>query len=296
VVWRGCDYTDWKNAVFWLCLWEGLLICVGVFLSVSRTGHPILPEAKVAFLPAGVLMLAHAALVVTDRAGAPVVADFGGRDWSRMSSGAHAFGYVMILVGVGLIGLGLSRLTGSPEWNAATVPAIVVCALLGLRRVLRGRDGMPWKTYGAGWMMIVISPFAVALALGVIPSDDDTRSREPGSTAYLPAGPREPSPSAIASLKVVKARLAKAGYRVTNEPPSRFAEAALLVDDVVIAQYADEKHVRADLDVYRQIFRRPTRAAFVLESKRLYMLYKPSAITANDRFAFRRLINVAEGR
>ena len=147
--------------------WLGCLL-VGVFLGLSKIGHPIVPGAAVMFLPAGVLMSVHGLL------GLSGIAQIY-NDPSRPRSRARLWQLAMLILGVGIAGPGLAVLTGDHVYRALAAPAITMLGLASLIQALHGRRtgwlaarSSNWGAYVGCWMFGLGWPLFLAWSLGLI--------------------------------------------------------------------------------------------------------------------------------
>ena len=141
-------------------------LLIATFLGLSKHGNPIWDDARVFFLPAGVLLMLQS-LILGGRRAHPIAAIPPNR---ALAPGVFA-------CGLGSAGLGLEQLDPGGPWSVLTIPMCVFLGLLCLREAIRGRRSWivvqgpslwPPFVYRAGlWMFGLAWPVGVLWALGL---------------------------------------------------------------------------------------------------------------------------------
>jgi hypothetical protein len=153
----------------WSVLLAIVLCVVGLGLP-NRQGHTALTQRLGLELPAGLILMI------------PGIALLAVRDPS-LGSGRRirVIGLFLTLVGVGLVGLGLGRLTQHDAWRALGAPAVVMIWLFLLRealqpsrsatftRVRQQKGRVPlWLTYATTWVLLILLIPLLGTSLGLI--------------------------------------------------------------------------------------------------------------------------------
>ena len=142
-----------------------LLAClaIGVFLGLSRRGHPLLPAARVFFLPAGWLLILYALLGIAG--GARVFAE---RPHPRL--------WHLGMLAMGVVGAELGEVTGHTAYRILAVPIIVLIGMALLVQALRGPSSgwlaqanrHRWGAYAGCWLFGLTWPVLVAWCFGLV--------------------------------------------------------------------------------------------------------------------------------
>jgi hypothetical protein len=100
------------------------------------------------------------------------------------------------------------------------------------------------------------------------------------------------------SIEEAEQRLRSGGYTVSRlevNPPAK--KARKVGNNVLLYEYADAAAAKKGAGVIRDaVSDRPKRGALDTEGRRVYFLGQPQTITAQQRAAFKDLVDVAEGR
>lgn len=174
---KAGDLPAPRRGVVWALLMgsELLFFLPAVLLGLSRHGRPLVPAARDLFVPAGFLVAFHGALAAMGRVTALAF------PWQTTAREHRRGGWILYLIGFGMIGLGAAEATKDLAWRALSVPGILILGALCLREAFLGprksrfllataREGKRpvWLVAAGLWMFGLTWPFFVAWAVGAM--------------------------------------------------------------------------------------------------------------------------------